>query len=129
MDAHVIDDLFAAEALNRQAADENVKPDQILAKGEFFLREAHGFQIYGEILDVGDLLLDGRNLADLDEDEREEYDEEAAVYAQPHMKFYRFTKSHSKLCPHGELGDIHLSTVTRKLTRQEFQAAKTRGWK
>ena len=129
MDAHIIDDLFAEEAANRQAADENVKPHQILNAGDHFLREAHGFKIYGEVLDVRTSILAGRDEAELDDDEREELDDEARVYAEPHMQFYRFTKSYSVICPRGELGDIHLSTVEKKITVEEFEAAKKRGWR
>jgi hypothetical protein len=129
MDSHIVDDLLAEEEQNRLAADENVRPEQLLEAGDFFLRLAHGIRIYGKILDVGEFYLDGRTVDALDEDEREEYDEEVAQYKQPHMRFYRFTKCYSQACPSGELGDIHLSTVTRKLTAGEFEAAKKTSWR
>lgn len=129
MDTDILYDFFADEVTNRQAADENVRPSQILSHGDFFLREYHGFRIYGEVLDVGGVLLNGQQLSSLSEEEREEYDDGVAQYAQPHMRFYRFTKCYSVACPRGEMGDVHLSTVVQKLTTEEFLTAKAKGWR
>ena len=41
---------------------------------------------------------------------------------------YRFTCSYSVACPSGELGDIHVSTIERKLSEGEFQEMKKSGW-
>jgi hypothetical protein len=129
MDAHIIDDLIAQEEANLRAADENVKPHQILEIGDYYVRRAHGFMIYGKILDVAEYVLDGRQrVEDLDAEEREDYNDAVGLYSEPHMKFYRFAKSYSALCVAGELGDIHLSTVEKKITAEEFETAKKRGW-
>jgi hypothetical protein len=34
----------------------------------------------------------------------------------------------SVACPEGETGPVHLSTIARKLTRAEFDAARIAGW-
>jgi hypothetical protein len=122
------DDFLAQEALARGEADSRVKEAQILGVGDYFLREAHGIRIYGEILDAAALLLNGREEADLDEDELAEYKDTQESYKEPGLRFYRFTRCFSHMCPRGEMSDIHLSTVTRKLTQEEFLAAKKAGW-
>lgn len=129
MDAHIIDDFFDAETKNRQAADETVKPQQLLSPGDFFLRRAHGIAIYGEVQDPRTYCLGGRNLEEMEEEELQDYEEEVAGYASPHMRFYRAAKCYSELCSYGELGDIHLSTVEKRLTAEEFEAAKKAGWR
>jgi hypothetical protein len=40
---------------------------------------------------------------------------------------YRFGWHFSTVEPDGELGSTHVSTM-RKITREEFEAAKARGW-
>jgi hypothetical protein len=123
-----LDAFFAQEAQARQQADGNVHTQQILQPGDFFVRQFSGLTIYGEILDAATHLLQGRSVVDLEDEELEEYNDTMDTYQAEHMRFYRFTRSFSQVCPRGELGDIHLSTVTRKITAEEFQAAKAAGW-
>jgi hypothetical protein len=123
-----IDDLFAAEEAARQRADSTVQGHQDLAPGDFFVRECEGIRIYGEILDAATHLLKGRVVLDLDDEEIEEYNDAMDLYQAQHMRFYRFTRSFSRVCPKGELGDIHLSSVGCKITAEEFQAARDAGW-
>ena len=123
-----ISEFFAIEERAQAAANARVKPEQIVEPGEFCVGESHGIRIYSEILDAAAMTLDGRDLASLDEDERAEYDSVRETYADPGMKFYRFTRSYSVVCPRGELGDRHLSTVSRKLTKVEFETARKAGW-
>jgi len=124
-----MEDLFEKEIEARKAADEQVETEQSsLEPGDFCVRYAHGLAIYSEILDAATLSLRGRRLEDLDEDEREEYEFVRTSYQDEHMRNYRFTRSYSCVCPQGELGDIHVSTVSRCLTHEEFIAAKNNGW-
>jgi len=123
-----IDDFFKAEAEAREVADSQVRPEQNLQPGDFCIRETHGIRIYSEILDAAQHLLRGRQEADLDEEERAEIEDTRSSYQDPHMRHYRFTRSFSRMCPRGELGDIHLATVGRKLTREEFEKARFAGW-
>ena len=99
------DDMFEQMRRDQEAADACVKPWQATIKaGEFVVRDSdRGFAIYSEILP--------------DPEERE-----------PHLQHYRFTRSYSIACPNGELGDLHVSTIERKLTEEEFRAAEDREW-
>jgi hypothetical protein len=126
-----IDDFFKSENEAREAADSQVSqvsPEQHLQAGDFCVRAAYGIRIYSEILDAAQSLLKDRDPADLDEEELAEIEDTRSSYQEPHMRFYRFTRSFSKACPRGELGDIHLSTVGRKLTQAEFETARKSGW-
>jgi len=124
-----LSELFRSENEARQIADSKVAPEQVALKpGDFCVRVAHGITIYSEILDAANLLLNGRQVNDLDEDELEEYQDVLDSYKEEALKHYRFTRSYSYLCPQGELGDIHISTVHRIITKEEFLAAQCKGW-
>jgi len=88
----------------REEADKRVKPWQRKIKvGDYFEKETpYGFKVYCEVLD--------------------EYDE-------PHLKNFRFCRCYSVACPDGELGDVHVSTAKRKITKEEFEEMKRRGWR
>jgi hypothetical protein len=122
-----LDDFIEAETNARLEADSHVKPEQILQSGDYCMRVSHGFSIYSEILDAAEMTRRGRSLSDLDEEEQDEYQSILELYNEPHMKLYRFTRSFSSVCPGGELGDIHLSTV-RKISKEEFEKAREEGW-
>jgi hypothetical protein len=62
------------------------------------------------------------------EEMEDEYKYEANLYLEPHMKHYRFSRTYSVLCPDGELGDVHVSTLTR-VPSSIFEAAKTLKWR
>jgi len=87
----------------REEADARVQDWQREIKvGDYFEKDTpYGFNIYGEVL--------------------EEYNE-------PRMKNFRFCKCYSIACPEGELGDVHVSTIKRKMTKDEFEEMKRRGW-
>ncbi len=123
-----LDDFFEAETKARETADSRVTPDQILSPGDYCIRVISGITIYSEILDAAAFFLGNRSLDDLEVEEREEYDDTRTMYAEPHMKYYRFTRSYSAVCPSGEYGDCHLSEVTKKISRNEFERAKKAGW-
>ena len=84
--------------------------------GDFVTREhksrSHTFRIWSEVLPMTE--------------EDEEGNEIEGSY-EGHA--YRFTRSFSVICPDGELGDVHLSVIERIVTRDEFEAARARGWK
>lgn len=123
-----LDDFFNQESEARTVADTQVRPEHVVEPGEFFVREAYGLHIYSEVLDAAAYMLDGRTESDLDEEEREEIESVRESYADPSMKYYAFTKSYSQVCPRGELGDVHMSCVSRKITRSEFESARASGW-
>lgn len=123
-----VDDFIEAEAENAARANARVKPEQILKPGDFCVRTAHGIRIYSEILDAAEHLRAGREPSAIDEEELDEIKDTRSIYQEDHMRFFRFTRSFSGVLPEGELGDIHLSTVGRKLTKDEFEAARKAGW-
>jgi hypothetical protein len=122
-----IEAFFGREAKAQDVANANVKI--ILQPGDFYaMATEHGFTVYGEILDAAKQYLGDRRVEDLEEDEIDEYDGILDSYAQPHMRYYRFTRSFSKACPKGELGDVHLAAVTRQITKDEFETARQAEW-
>jgi hypothetical protein len=49
-------------------------------------------------------------------------------YTEERLQHYRFCRCYSVACPEGELGDVHVSTVLRLISREQFEAAQARGW-
>ena len=49
-------------------------------------------------------------------------------YQEPHLKHYRFCRCFSVACPEGELGDVHVSTVACRISRQFFEEMRQAGW-
>jgi len=86
-------------------ADARVAAWQVAIKtGDYFRKPTnYGFQIYGEVLS---------------EDEPRESG----------LEHYRFCHCYSVACPTGEMGDIHVSTIERLLTKLEFDEARRRNW-
>jgi hypothetical protein len=48
--------------------------------------------------------------------------------ADPARRLYRFARCFSVDCPEGEYGDIHVSSIQRVITAEEFEQAGRRGW-
>ncbi len=49
---------------------------------------------------------------------------------EAHLRHYRFCRCLSVACPEGEVGDVHVSTVVRRVSRAFFEAmrpARTKG--
>ena len=87
----------------RKAADARVQPRQAAVKpGDCFINEGPDDPvIFGEVL--------------------EGYDEER-------LQHYRFCRCFSVACPEGELGDVHVSTIVRVISREVFEEARGKGW-
>jgi hypothetical protein len=117
MRSRAMDDLFKAEEAARLAADSLIRPDQIIGPGCYCVRIRGELTVYSEILDAATFLLG----------DREEYEDTQAMYKEPHMRFYRFTRSYSRMCPEGEYGDIHLCEI-RQITKEEFLQARKNEW-
>lgn len=117
------EDMFAAVAQAQKAADAAVIPAQAqMVAGDYFVRHDHssGIVIYGEILDPAK-----PNGLDLSSAECEE---DAQIYAQPHMKHVRFCRCYSVVVPHGELGDVHVSRMDVQLSKHMFDVAREGRW-
>ena len=100
-----LDELFRWMERDRHAADARVQPWQaVLMAGNYYQQETpYGFLIYGEIL----------------------ADPEPREHA---LRHYRFCRAYSLACPRGELGNVHVSVITRRLEKTAFDAARGRGW-
>lgn len=101
-----VDGLFKEMRKDMDAADINAKPWQLKIKaGGYFVRWSElGFNIYGEILVEGEP-------------------------RQKELQLYRLCRGYSVACPQGEMGDIHVSTIERLLTKAEFEEARKKGWR
>lgn len=120
-----LEEMAEAEEANRKAADSAVNPQQAAATiGSKFIKLSGEVVIYGEILDPCAPPEDGE---EEDEDDRADREAERETRAMPHMANYRFTRSYSKVCPEGELGDVHVSTIV-VLSEAAFQEAKSLRW-
>ena len=99
------DEMMERMRRDQEAADARVVPWQAALKpGDYFRKPSgYDFSIYGEILP--------------DEQSREK-----------ELQHYRFCKAYSIACPQGEMGDVHVSTIERLLTRTEFEDARQRNW-
>jgi len=49
-------------------------------------------------------------------------------YTEAHLRHYRFCRCHSVVCPEGEVGDVHVSTVLCRVSRAFFEAMRQAGW-
>ncbi|MBI5499784.1 MAG: hypothetical protein HY907_06045 [Deltaproteobacteria bacterium] len=119
------EDMMSEVERARDEADGQVQPWQaVLAPGDFFIRIWSGLVIYGEILDPAVPQFPG----DYSDEALSEIRREARIYEQPEMRGYRFTRCYSVACPEGEFGDTHVSSMTRKITREQFEQARASGW-
>ena len=101
-----LDELFNQLDRDRKAADARVQPWQAsIGPGDYFRKETDlGFHIYGKVQP--------------DPEDRPST-----------LGFFRFVRAYSVACPHGELGDAHVSTIERLLDENEFRKAEKWGWK
>ncbi|HOC91567.1 MAG TPA: hypothetical protein PKH33_04285 [bacterium] len=101
------DEMMAAIEKARVAADGRVKEWQSAIKtGACYIQATeYGFFIFGEILDADD-----------------------AFYKSQEGRNYRLCRAYSVACPDGESGDVHVSVITAVISRELFEAAKSKGW-
>lgn len=106
------EDMMASLESARTTADGRVTPTQSgIVPGDFVVIDHGDLQVFAHILppDFGSGSLEDSMTC-------------MELYSQPHMRNYRFTRAYSVMCPEGELGDIHVSTVAYKISKQEFDA-------
>jgi hypothetical protein len=87
-----------------EAADENTQEWQkALKKGDYYRQETeYGFDIFGVVL---------KN-----------------AYKQMNLRNYRFVKAYSEACPEGEMGDLHVSSISEIISKERFEQARENGW-
>jgi hypothetical protein len=87
-----------------QAADARVRPWQAaLAVGDCFIADGgeEDLLVFGEVLEG---------------------------YTEARLRHYRFCRCYSVACPEGELGDVHVSTVLCRISREFFEQMRAGGW-
>lgn len=100
--------------LERQA-DSRIQPWQKeLKPGDYFIR-LYPFHA-GEILVIYGLIYESP------------YEEDRAYFAQPHMRNKRLAMCYSAVELLGEIGTVHISTMHIKITKDQFEAARARGF-
>lgn len=98
------DDFLEAEERAKKKADDNTHDwQQELDKGDYFIKDSGlGFPIFGQVL---------------------------KRHRPKHLQNYRLCECYSIGCPYGERGDVHVSTIGKKLTEDEFKGYQGKGWK
>lgn len=97
-------------AAGRKAAENHHVKMAELRHGDCFVRTSLEAVIYGEVI------------------EHTDFPEDADDIAQARANGYVYGRCFSVLCPEGEFGDTHLTNVGRKISKEEFEAAKASGW-
>lgn len=100
-------DIEKMVAQGREAAKHHhIKVDQ-LRHGDHFAYVHHsGVPIFGEVI------------------ESTEYEEDSA-----RENGFIFGRCYSELCPNGELGDTHVTHITHKVSKEDFERARANGWR
>ena len=105
-----VEEMFADIEMNRKAADARINSQQSEIKpGDYFATD-----------DGDDLVIIGEVLEPDHGSKGREAQYQRKLYAQPHMRGFRFTRCYSVMCTTGEYGDTHISRMT-KISREEFQ--------
>jgi len=86
-----------------ESADARVKPWQAaIAPGDRFIANgSNGLLVFGEVMEG---------------------------YAQRRLRHYRICRCYSVECPEGKRGDVHVSTVACRVSRQFFEEMRRAGW-
>jgi hypothetical protein len=118
------DDFTVVErAAKDEAAARTAEAQKQIKPGDFYKRETgFGFDIYGEILEAPkpEMACGEEGSFDLTAGCKDCEDRE---YCESLIEedFYKTA------CPDGELGDVHISTMS-KISKEEFEEAKERRW-
>lgn len=98
-----LDDMFEAEDKAREAADKKVTDSQKeLKKGDYFIKDSgYGFPIFGQVL---------------------------KEYKNKRLAHYRLCECYSVAVPYGERGDVHVSTIGKKIDEKLFNKFREKGW-
>jgi hypothetical protein len=122
------EEMMEAERKAREAADAMVQPWQLEYRaGDILVSDpGYGFPVFHEILDIEKIVKE--NFRKYGDDYEDEGIYLLDTYNQPHMRNYRFTRSYSVVVPEGEYGDIHLSIAIGKISREDFEELRARGF-
>lgn len=92
--------------------------------GDYFIRDWAGLLIYGHITTKEEFT---RSEAALGADTAE-INHEWSTLENAYNRGYRYGWCYSQVEPDGEPGNTHISSMDRKITKEEFQWAKEHGW-
>jgi hypothetical protein len=119
---NTIEEIFEAMSQDEVRANDRTTVDQAMIEpGTYFVRH------YEPDLDIY-----GYCLTD-DEATKGTCDPEELAFELKHLESarrrgYMFSRCYSVACPDGELGVTHVSTM-EPITREQFEAARARGWR
>lgn len=118
------DDMFDAIRRGVEQAKARATPEQnTITYGDYWMRMWEDILIFGYIhtreeLDAAEVKLGAT---------QEELEYEHRVYDASYNDGFRFGTAYSAIEPNGELGDTHVSDMT-KITKEEFESAKLLDW-
>lgn len=127
-----LEDLFNAMHRDVDAANSRVTDEQrAIGYGDYFIRiwEGNPFMgpghltIYGHVTPRDTFMKEEKELGAGDD----ELSWTMHSHDDSYRRGFRFGWHYSVVEPDGELGSTHISTM-KKITREEFEAAKARGW-
>jgi hypothetical protein len=123
-----LDDMFAAISSGTEEAKNRATPEQnAITYGDYWMREWDSgyeiIQIFGYIMTRPEIY-DSPAYNDVPIDEMEW---EMRSAEDNYNNGYRFGRAYSVIVPEGELGDTHVSEMT-KIAKVIFDAAKENGW-
>jgi hypothetical protein len=111
-----VEDIFAdigvrVEQGRLDAANHHIRVDE-LQHGSYFMYEHPVYEMpfFGEVI------------------ETTEFPEDDVSIATARTNGFIFGRCYSWACIEGELGDTHVTRIERKLTREQFEAAKALNW-
>jgi hypothetical protein len=125
------EEMFEQLRRDRENADRHIQPWQReLKPGDYVVRITEQFGqiivIYGKLLDP---LESERPYYNLDDPE------EAAMFRDVEERFgeawhrsFRFGRFYSPMCMQGEIGDVHLATISGVISEAQFEEARQQGW-
>lgn len=125
-----LEDLF--EDLQRSAEAVEAQGGIPVKVGDYVVRvvdpgDGHPLPIYGHLTDPMDYWRD-RAVETMDEETRQEYEYERRSTEESVRRGYYFGTWYSVMCPDGEMGDAHVSTLNMVISREQFDAARAAGW-
>jgi hypothetical protein len=119
-----LDDMFDALDRGIEQAQLRATPEQTaITYGDYWMRAWEDILIFGYIYTKEEFRAAEVELGASEE----ELEWERKVYDNSYNNGFRFGRAYSVLEPNGELGDTHVSDMT-KITKEEFESARSLGW-
>lgn len=125
-----IDDMLNKMAADEDAANRAATPEQqAIGYGDYFIRlwpvmMEDNLAIYGQVMPRDKFIEEEKNAGADDA----ELSWTVSTHDSAFKRGYRFGWHYSEVEPDGELGSTHVS-VMMKISKEEFDAARDRGWK